>query len=61
MHRRCRARLSDGSYRVYRCGIPDTFFSIPVRKSDGDGYISTDDDGEFIFRAHTRSNQRNEK
>ncbi len=59
MTRRARVRFPDGKLRVLRCGIPDTWFSVPVRKSDGDGYITTRDDGptgapEFVFCPHTK-------
>jgi hypothetical protein len=50
--RRCRVRFPDGKLRIVRCGIPDTFFSLPVRKSDGDGFVMVADDGEFEFRPH---------
>ena len=39
MNRRCRCRWPDGKLRIVRCGIHDTFFSIPVRRGDADGYI----------------------
>lgn len=46
MVRRCRARdRMTGRLVVVRCGISDTFFSIPVR---GGGFITSDDDG-FAF------------
>lgn len=37
--RRARALCPDGKLRVLRCGIPDTFFTIPVR---GGGFLSVD-------------------
>ncbi len=46
MNRRARVvRKTDQKLMVVRCGIPDTFFSIPVR---GGGYI-TRDNGVFYF------------
>jgi hypothetical protein len=54
MTRRARVRFPNGRLRVVRCGIPDTWFSIPVRKSDGDGYITINtDNNELEFRPHT--------
>ena len=56
MTRRARVRFPDGKLRVVRCGIPDTFFSVPVRKSDGDGFICNDDEtGEYVFRPYKRA------
>jgi hypothetical protein len=50
MIRRCRAiNVETGRLRVVRCGIPDTFFSIPVR---GGGFI---DSHAGIFRYHPPS------
>jgi len=57
MLRRARARFADGELRVVRCGIPDTFFSIPARaqvkgESVG-GFVSVDTDkDEFTFTAY---------
>lgn len=45
MTRRCRARNArDNQLRIVRCGIPDTYFTIPATG----GYISVND-GEFVF------------
>lgn len=56
MTRRARVRFPDGKLRVVRCGIANTWFSVPVRRSDADGYITVDTDtDEFVFRPHTRS------
>ena len=41
MNRRACALCPDGKLRVFRCGIPDTFFSTPVK---GGGWIGTKDD-----------------
>jgi hypothetical protein len=46
MHRRCRAICPDGKLRIFRCGLPDTAFSIPTE--GGKGYI-TNDMGEYRF------------
>jgi len=41
---------------VYVRGEPDTYFSVPAactwRKRTITGYITTDDAGEYVFRAH---------
>ena len=43
MVRRCRAvNVETGRLNVVRCGIPDTFFTIPCR---GGGYVDTSDGG----------------
>lgn len=41
MHRRARAVCPDGKLRVLRCGIPNTFFTVPVK---GGGYLTIDED-----------------
>lgn len=46
MHRRARALCPDGKLRVLRCGIPDTFFTVPVK---GGGYLTTDNN---VVRFH---------
>lgn len=56
MLRRARARCGDGKMRVVRCGIPDTFFSIPaagkIRGEYVRGFVSVDTDAdEFEFTA----------
>lgn len=44
---------------VYVLGDPDTAFTIPAacsfKRKTITGYIASDDNGEFIFRAHTKS------
>ena len=46
-----------GARTVYVRGNADTFFSIPAacefRKRVITGYLTTDDNGEYIFRAYT--------
>lgn len=48
-HRRCKATCQDGKQRVFRCSIPDTYFSIPARgKISGlsvKGFLSGDENG----------------
>ena len=55
MTRRAYALFSDGHRRVARCGIPDTFFTIPARaKVKGktiNGFLSSDDNGVLKFTA----------
>ena len=47
MIRRARAINTDtGRPKVVRCGIPDTWFSIPVR---GGGWLGFSDDGILLF------------
>lgn len=47
MIRRVRAyNVDTGKLRVFRCGIPDTFFSIPCR---GGGFITSSDSGIFLY------------
>lgn len=61
-YRRARVRFPDGKLRIVRCGIADTWFSIPVRKSDADGYIfvASDDNGvtEFRFQPHVKPGEQ---
>lgn len=46
MHRRCRAKHKEtGKLVVVRCGIPDTYFTIPVK---GGGFIAVDEQ-TYIF------------
>jgi hypothetical protein len=56
MLRRCKALCEDGKTRIVRCGIPDTFFSIPgyfVRKGKRvKGFISQDSGGPYTFTAY---------
>lgn len=54
MKRRACVRFPDGKLRIVRCGISDTFFSIPVHKSDGDGFLTVADDGALEFIKHTK-------
>jgi hypothetical protein len=46
MTRRARALHPDGKLRVVRCGVADTYFTIPAR---GRGFLSVNDDGVLIF------------
>jgi len=56
MIRRARAYNSDtGKLQVVRCGIPDTFFSIPVR---GGGFLSSSDAGIMIFHSRQKKTWR---
>ena len=41
MNRRARAVCPDGKLRIFACGIPDTFFSIPVK---GGGWLGLEGD-----------------
>lgn len=53
MKRRAKARFPDRKLRIVRCGIPDTFFSIPCRKTrtHGCGFL-TMDEGVLVFRPY---------
>ena len=60
-HRRAKAVFPDGKLRIVRCGLPDTFFSIPVRRdklvnahSGGLGGFLVTEDGVLKFRPHVR-------
>jgi hypothetical protein len=46
MHRRARALCPDGKLRIIRCGIPDTFFTVPCK---GGGYLTNDTTGVLVF------------
>ena len=51
MIRRARAFNTDtGKLQVVRCGIPDTYFSIPVR---GGGYLTQSDGGVMLYHPRT--------
>lgn len=55
--RNCKVEGIDISPRtVYRRGEADTYFSIPAacvyKRKTITGYITTDDNGEYVFRAH---------
>ena len=68
MDRRARVFFPDGKRRVVRCGINDTWFSTPVRKSDvskafpDGGFLMVESDyygdngaahvGELVFCPH---------
>lgn len=54
MLRRCKALCEDGKLRIIRCGIPDTFFSIPAN-----GGFITSEEGENgpIFTYHKRQKE----
>ena len=57
MTRRCRARnVMTGKLRTVRCGIPDTYFSIPA----AGGWIGTDSNGEFEFNPSMTTEQPKE-
>lgn len=45
MKRRAYARCEDGEKRLFRAGIPDTFFSIPARGNGMKGFLSSDETG----------------
>ena len=56
--RNCKIENVDLSPRtVYVTGVADTYFSIPAacvaKKKTITGYITADDSGEYVFRAHT--------
>ena len=61
MTRRAYARCNDGQLRVVRCGIPDTYFSIPayarIHGKRIKGYVSSDD-GTFTFNAYQNQDAR---
>jgi hypothetical protein len=45
MKRRAFARCTDGKLRLFRAGIPDTFFSIPASGQSMKGFLSSDESG----------------
>ena len=45
MKRRAYAHCADGQLRLFKAGIPDTFFSIPASGQGMKGFLSTDDTG----------------
>ena len=51
------ATCEDGKRRKVRCGIPDTFFSIPgavrIRGKYVRGFVTSNDAGGFVFKAYT--------
>jgi hypothetical protein len=52
MTRRCLAKCEDGKLRVCKCGLPDTFFSIPASARIAGKYTKgfiTYDDGAFVY------------
>lgn len=54
MVRRARAiNIDTGKLKVVRCGIPDTFFSIPVR---GGGYLTISDGQILKFHPPIKKN-----
>lgn len=61
--RRALARMLDGSLRVIRCKLADTFFSIPGRTSDGTkGFLSIDTDAnEITFRPYPADSELAQK
>lgn len=53
--RRGLARFPDGKLRMVRLGVPDTFFTIPARASDGrHGYVTSGEEG-FTFHYNKRA------
>ena len=62
MTRRCYALCSDGIKRAVKCGIPDTYFSIPayarIAGKRVKGYVCSDDDG-FHFREYVHHSDHN--
>ena len=55
--RNCKIENADITPRtVYVRGQPDTWFSTPAacvyKRKTITGYITTDDNGEYVFRAH---------
>ena len=51
MTRRAKAICEDGKLRVVKCGIPDTFFSIPAKLGAAKGFVSSEESG-FHFTAY---------
>lgn len=56
MTRRAYATCEDGANRLVRCGIPDTFFSIPgsttIKGKTVKGYVKSDEEGyKFVAYA----------
>lgn len=53
--RRAKARCEDGKLRVFRCSMPDTYFSIPARGKIGgkivEGFLSGGEEG-LTFTQH---------
>ena len=45
MKRRAHARCADGEQRLFKAGIPDTFFSIPATGNRMKGFLSSDETG----------------
>lgn len=57
MCRRARAFFPDGRTRVGRCGIPDTYFSIPAihRTARHGGFlIISEEDQEVVFHFNSK-------
>lgn len=61
-------RMPDGRLGKVTLAIPDTYSTIPARKSDGAvGYVSldrelgTDDAGEFVFHPYTKGSEMYEE
>lgn len=56
MTRRCFALCADGERRVVKCGIPDTYFSIPatarVHGKRVSGYVDSDETEGFRFHEY---------
>lgn len=57
MNRRALVRFPDGSLRIVRCAIPDTYFSIPARariaNKSIEGFITSDESG-FKFNEYRK-------
>lgn len=55
MTRRAYVRCEDGQLRVVKCGIPDTYFSIPayarIHGKRVKGFVTSDENG-FTFNTH---------
>jgi hypothetical protein len=58
MGRRARVNFADGSQRVVRCGLADTWFSIPasahVRSKYVRGFITADSERGVVFHEYNQ-------
>lgn len=54
MTRRARVVIGEsGKLGIVKCGIPDTYFTIPARhRKLGKGYVHINDRGEAVFTAY---------
>lgn len=57
--RRARAKMPDGKLLIFRAGLCDTFFSIPVKGHDG--FLATDDDDVLTFYPHRREGEEEDE